>query len=151
MDKQILLGTITLEQDTVMMNLSFQYAASFEELTVPKGEYPIYTYASDMRTDKNGVKEVGCAYYGFKGIVLRGNVGGKPGETTYYSPYQRGYSLAEELISGHVYFNKIDRADLELRPEWGIEISDFISSFDNKRCFSLGIVLKDGAEITYAE
>lgn len=151
MSKKILLGTIALERDTVLMNTSFQYAASFEELKVEKGEYPIYTYASDLRKTRDGILEVDCAYFGFEGTVLRGNVGGKPGDHTYYSTYVRGYDLAQYVLDGHKYFNKIDRATIELRAEWELKVSDFISSYDNKRVFCLDVVLKEDAEIEYTK
>ena len=151
MSEKILLGTITLERDTVLMNTSFQYAASFEELKAEKGEYPIYTYVRDLRKTRDGKLEVEDAFFGFEGTVLRGNVGGKPGDHTYYSPYVRGYDLAQYVLDGYTYFNKIDRATIELRPEWELKLNDFISSYDNRRVFCLDVVLKDGAEIEHAK
>ena len=148
--KKILIGTVTLTEDVVMYNNQFQYAASFETLKVKKGTYPIFGYESNLRIVR-GKTELEDAYLDFGGIVIESNVGGKPGDHTNYAQRWRGYSLAEAFINGYDYFNKIIRGEFELRPEWGIELHDFVSSIDNKRYFSKAIVLKDGAELTYMD
>lgn len=151
--KHILIGTITLEKDVEMYNNQFQYAASYEKLNVPKGEYPIYTLESEIE-ERRGRYEVKGAYLGFEGTVLSSNVGGKPGEHSYYSQFGYGYSMAQMFLDGHDYsdgFCKGIRREWTLRPEWKIEISDFNSCIDGKRLFSLSLALKEGAEFTYMD
>lgn len=151
--RHILIGTITLEKDVVMYNNQFQYAASFEQLNVPAGEYPVYALECGLET-RRGRTEVKDAYIGFEGTVLAGNIGGKPGEhSSYHQPWY-GYNMAENFLQGHDYNNAIHydvRREWTLRPEWGLEISDFNSCIDGKRLFSLSIALKDGAELTYMD
>lgn len=149
-DRKVLLGTITLERDVVMYNNQFQYAASFEQLNVPKGEYPIYTYESNLKKDKDGKVRLGYLnFLGFEGTVLSGNIGNKPGDHSRYDLCVYEYTLADYFLDGYDYYNKIIRAEYVLRPEWGIELHDFVSSFDGKRCFVKALYLKDGEEPTY--
>lgn len=150
MVRRVLVGTVTLERDTVMYNLEFQYAASFEQLKIAKGEYPIYAREDDLIT-RNGETELRTGYIGYEGIVLAGNVGNKPGERSKYHPYIRGYELADRFVNGYGYYNKIDRADYALRPEWGIKLDDYVSSIDGRRKFSHDIVLTDPEGLTLAE
>jgi hypothetical protein len=151
MSKKVLIGSVILERDTVFHNNEFQYAASFEELKVPKGEYPVYAYESEVvkRGDRTIIARGG--YIGFEGTVLSGNIGNKPGEHSSYHPFSYDFMLADHFVEGHSYYNKIDRAEWVLRPEWGIVLNDNISSFDGKRYFTKDIFLKDGCEVTYME
>lgn len=146
MAKKVLIGTVTLEKDVVMYNNQFQYTASFEELKVEKGTYPIYTYEDEYRDGR-----LHGAYLGFEGTVVAGNIGNKVGSHSRYDQYWYGYSLADCFIDGYDYVEKIIRREFELRPEWGIKLDDFVSSFDSKRCFVKSIVRKDGAELTYMD
>lgn len=151
--KHILIGTITLEKDVVMYNNQFQYAASFEQLMIPAGEYPVYAREDGLDT-RRGRTEVKDGYIGFEGTVLAGNVGGKPGEPSSYHQMWYGYNLAECFLNGHDYNNNVRydvRRDWVLRPEWGLDITDFNSGIDGRRLFSLNIALKDGAELTYLD
>lgn len=151
--RHILIGSITLEKDVVMYNNQFQYAASFEQLNVPAGEYPVYVREDDLYTRRSRI-EVKDGYIGFEGTVLAGNVGGKPGDHSSYHQMWYGYDMADCFLQGHDYNNALRydvRREWKLRPEWGLEISDFISSIDGKRLFSLGITLKEGAEFTYQD
>lgn len=151
--KHILIGTITLEKDVVMYNMQFQYAASFEQLNVPAGEYPVYAREDGLQT-RQGRTEVKDGYIGFEGTVLAGNVGGKPGEHSHYNQMWYGYNMAECFLNGHDYNDNVRydvRRDWVLRPEWGLEITDINSCIDGRRLFSLNIALKDGAEVTYMD
>ena len=148
-DRRILLGTVSLERDVVMWNNQFQYAASFEQLNVPKGEYPVYTYESNLKK-RHGKVELGYLnFLGFEGTVLSGNIGNKPGDHSRYDLCVYEYTLADNFLEGYDYYDKTTRATYELRPEWGIELHDFVSSFDGKRCFVKSLFLKDGCEPTY--
>lgn len=148
-DRRILLGTVTLEKDVVMYNNQFQYAASFEQLNVPKGEYPIYTYESNLKKRDGKIGLGYLNFLGFEGTVLSGNIGNKPGDHSYYHLCTYEYMLADHFLEGYDYYDKIIRATYELRPEWGIELHDFVSSFDGKRCFTKNLFLKEGYELTY--
>ena len=150
MEKRVLIGTVSLNHEKVMTNLQFQYAASFEELLVPEGEYPITAYEGDLVT-RNGVTALGWRnYIEFEGTVIRGNVGGKPGDKTSYCPMEYDYDLAELFLKGHTYSDGV-LSTFSLRPEWDIVIHDFISDFDGQRKFVLGIRLKDGADLPYMD
>ena len=152
MEKRVLIGTVEIERDVVMWNNQFGYAASFEQLTVPKGVYPVYAFTGDLARDKNGKVSLGWRnYIGYEGTIISGNVGGKPGDHTDYHLMIYDYSLAEYFLEGYSYYDKTVRMTYELRPEWGIELHDFVSSFDNKRIFTKSIFLKDGAELPYME
>lgn len=88
-------------------------------------------------------------FIGYEGTVIDGNVGGKPGDSTRYDLMIYDYNLADHFLDGHSYDDV--RKTYELRPEWGIELHDFISSIDNRRIFIKKIVLKDGAELHYMD
>ena len=144
--KKVLIGTVTLERDTKMENRSFQYAASFEDLLVPKGTYSIYTYADDLARCNGKIHVSGFCFCEYAGTVIAGNVGGEKGDTTQYGQAVRYYELADDFEKGFEY-RKLDRFDYELRPEWGLELREY--EYDGKRHFVKDIVLKDGAEIPY--
>lgn len=148
--RKIMVGTVELERDVEMLNTSFQYAASFEKLKVSKGVYPIYAYESDIR-NRNGKRSIGAAYIGYDGTVLASNVGGKPGEKTTYDPFGYGYSFAHDFLQGSDYTQQYGQRNFVLNAEWEINIHDFVSDYDNKRCFLLEIALKDGEKYTYCE
>ena len=146
LNDKVLIGKVNVERDVEMVNTQFGYAASFERLLVKKGEYPIYAYASDL--ELNGSMLGWCNCIGYEGTVIDGNVGGKPGEPTSYHMMIYDYNLADRFLDGSRYDNGV-RETYELRPEWGIELRDFVSSFDNRRVFIKRIVLKDNAELHY--
>ena len=145
--KPFMIGTVKLDRDTVMTNTSFSYAADWQQINVPAGEYPIYGYKTMNYDGKVHVDWQN--YIGYEGTICGGNVG-TIGDKAHYCVQSYGYSLAQHFIDGHAY-EGYTRIDFTLRPEWGIVISDFVSSFDNKRIFVLGLELKDGAEMTYME
>ena len=142
-DRKIKIGTVTVTRDEEMWNNQFQYAASFEHLLVKAGTYPIYTYESHLEKRNGKVRLDGAGFIGFEGTVIASNVGGKPGHPTSYHIHTYNYLLAHSFLEGHDFHY---RHEYELAPEWGIEIHDFVSSFDNKRVFCLDIILKDGME-----
>jgi hypothetical protein len=83
--KKVLIGTCKIDKDVKMENRQFGYAASYEDLIVEKGEYPIYAYADDLEKDKDGNISLGWRnFIGFEGKVIASNVGGRPGEATSY-------------------------------------------------------------------
>lgn len=147
MERKVLLGKVVIDQDIEMHNMDFEYAASFEDLLVKRGEYPIYTYESSLKEDGGKIRLTGYRnYFGYEGTVLASNVGGKKGEHTTYTPSTYAFMLAEMFVQGHdAYFKK----EYVLRPEWEIEIEDYISSCDDKRHFMFNIVLKDRTVPTY--
>lgn len=143
MERKVIIGTVTVTKDKEMYNYQFQYAASFERLLVKAGTYPIFAYESDIEK-KNGQTHLGWRnYIGYEGTVIASNVGGHPGEVTCYNQMVRDYTLADLFVKG---YNRDWDEEFELAPEWGIELVDFISIYDNKRIFLKKIVLKDGAE-----
>ena len=72
---KITIGTIKLDRDTEMTNTQFSYAADFETLIVPKGEYTIYADSADLEI-RNGRVYLGWRnYIGYEGTVKAGNVG----------------------------------------------------------------------------
>lgn len=141
--KKYLVGYTTIEKDRVMHNNQFSYAASYEELLVKAGKYPIYVYENDLQ-DYGDRIIVKSARYGYTGTVVESNVGGKPGQETRYDLYTYGYSLAEEFLNGYrtLGFGTIERDGMDLCPEWGLNIADFISSYDGKRVLCLELVIK---------
>ena len=147
MGKSILVGTVTLDHETVMENYSFQYAASFEKLSVPAGTYPIVCdHTNYDRKDRTALS--GFCYMLFKGTCLAGNVGTKVGDPTYYAAHIYDYELARKFIDGSK-FSYPTRYTYELRPEWEIELEDIV--YNGKRIFGFDIVLKDGETIHYEE
>lgn len=138
--EKYLIGYTTLKNDRVMHNNQFEYAASYEELTVKAGTYPIYVRKYDLRDQK-----VYGAYYGYTGTIIDSNVGGKKGDTTRYDLYTYGYSLAEDFLNGYRKFSLtgFDRDEVTLRDEWELYIADFY--YDGERIFCLELRLKDGA------
>lgn len=147
--KKVLIGTVTLEKDCPMVNGQFSYAADYERIAVTKGEHPIYAYADDLEKTADGKTRLGWRnYIGYDGTVIDGNVGGKPGDKTSYHKMAYDHTLAQLFFEGHEYIQNV-RMNYELRPEWGIELRDFV--YDNKRHFTMHIVLKDGAALTYIE
>lgn len=149
--KKVLIGTVEIERDVEMFNNQFGYAASFEQLKVEKGIYPIYAYEGDLKREGGKVRLGWRNYIGYEGTLIAGNVGGKPGEHTSYHLMVYEYTLAEHFLSGHSYYDKVVRMTYELRPEWTLELGDYISSYDNRRHFYTEVVLKEGAEFTYIE
>ena len=145
--KKILIGKVTVDNDVEMINTQFEYAASYEKLLVKKGEYPIYAYANDLK--HNGTALGWRNFIGYEGTVIDGNVGGNPGEPTSYHVMTYDYILADHFLDGHTYHN--GRETYELRPEWDIELHDFISSIDNRRVFTKKIVLKEGYKPHYMD
>lgn len=143
MEEKVLIGTVTLEKDQLMYNNQFGYAASFEELLVPAGEYPVYAYAGDLKHDKD-VRLGWRNYIGFEGTLLRGNVGGKPGEHTFYNLMVYDYSLAEHFLKGYSYYDVIhcdNRETWKLDPHWTLKLEDW--EYDGERHFSVHVVKKD--------
>lgn len=154
--KKIRIGSVTLENDVVMENQQFQYAASFERLKVSQGTYPIFVYADDVRKVDGKIQLDWRNYIRFDGTVISGNVGGEPGEHTTYSVMTYDYILADYFIKGYSDIRdeadgKRVRCNYELAPEWGIEIDDFVSGIDNKRCFAKRIFLKDSNNVPYMD
>ena len=149
--RKVLIGTVTLEHDVIMENREFQYAASFEQLEVKAGEYPIYAYESDLNWRKDGTKELGWRnYIGYEGTIISSNVGGKKGDHGYYHTHIYDYQLAEYFTEGHmVPYGAATWRYFDLRPEWNIRVHDWWSDFDNKRKFSLDVVLEHPENITY--
>ena len=145
--KKVLIGKVIVDNDVEMVNTQFGYAASYERLMVKKGEYPIYAYENDLK--RSGSVLGWRNFIGYEGTVIDGNVGGKPGDSTRYDLMIYDYNLADHFLDGHTYDDV--RKTYELRPEWGIELHDFISSIDNRRIFTKNIVLKDGAELHYMD
>lgn len=150
-DRKILIGTVTLDRDTVMWNNQFQYAASFEQLEVKAGEYPIYTYESNLKERNGRYYPDYLNFLGFEGTVISGNIGNKPGDHSSYHLCVYEYQLADYFLNGHEYFNKMTRGEYVLRPEFGIELHDFVSSIDGRRIFTLSLYVKDMDKLTYIE
>lgn len=146
--KKLLIGYTTIEKDRVMHNNQFSYAASFEDLLVKAGKYPIYTYKDELRNYGDRIIVEG-AYYGYTGTVVAGNVGRKPGEESRYDLYTQGYCLAEEFLKGYKYLgvSTIESDGMELLPEWGLYIADFNSERDGRRIFCLELIKKPGVEL----
>ena len=78
-----------MKKAEIMTNMQFQYAASFESLTVEVGEYPIYAYEDEIKT-RDGKATVMDARIGYEGTVTASNVGGKPGDHGSYYLLIRG-------------------------------------------------------------
>lgn len=150
MKNRVLIGTVTLEKDLIMLNTSFQYAASFEELKVQKGVYQIYSYESEFVKRKNGEIILDMAFIEYHGTVTRGNVGNNPGDQACYAPYIRDYDLAEYVLTKHNLLEKEWWAKTyRIDDAWEIYVEDFISIFDNERKISIGIRRKPGTELKY--
>lgn len=155
--KKIRIGSVTLENNVVMDNLQFQYAASYERLEVPQGTYPIFVYADDVRNYDGKIQLDWRNYIRFEGTVISGNVGGNPGDHTTYSVMTYDYILADYFMKGYTDIyddydrHKRVRCNYELAPEWGIEINDFISCIDGKRMFAKRIFLKDSDNVPYMD
>ena len=141
MEKKVLVGYVTLEKEHVFHNNQFQYAASFEELKVPAGTYPIYTYQSELK-ERDGRVIVDDAWIGYTGTIIASNVGGKPGNKGEYHQYRRGYCLADAFLDGHEYFGfgTTEQQEFELALEWEIVVNDCV--YEGKRFFTKSIVLK---------
>ena len=146
--KKVLIGTVVLDRDTEMHNASFSYAADFEDVLVPKGEYPIFAYEVDIEVGKDGGKQLGRnAFFGYEGTVLRGSFGGV-GTHTSYNADVYDYELARMFIEGHdSKFHK----EYRLRPEWYPKLVEAKSILDGRRIFTYDLCLKDGAEMIYME
>lgn len=145
MDKKVLIGTVTLERDQVVWNNQFQYAASFEQLLIPAGEYPIYAYESDLKKDKEGRLTLGWRnYIGYEGTVISGNIGNKPGAHSRYDVMTYDYILAGRFLKGYDYYgSQGTKMVYQLRPAWTLEVHDFV--YENReRHFSLRVVKKHG-------
>ena len=135
MDK-VLIGSVTLRKDTVMYNGSFQYAASFEELLVPEGEYPIYAYKDDL-VEQDGHKKLGWRnYIGYEGTVMRGNVGGRPGEHTYYHAMIYDYELARLFYDGHDKHGN----EYKLFNNWYMKLRE--CEYQGERLFTMDVIMK---------
>ena len=149
MKNRIMIGKVILEKDAIMMNTSFQYAASFEELKVPAGEYLIYTYFDDL-TIRHEKIYVDCAYTEYKGTVTRGNVGNSIGSEGEYHPYHYSYSLADCFLHEH---NMIEKDFWNKRyildDAWKLVIDEVESPIDEQRGFLLGIISNPGHEYKY--
>ena len=146
MDRKVLIGTVIIDSDMIMYNNQFQYAASFETLKVPAGEYPIYSYENDILRI-NGKAYLGWRnYIGYEGMVMEGNVGGRPGDKSYYHQIVYDNDLAALFLNGHEYM-ECNLVKYKLRPELTLTVNDF--NYDDDRFFSLRVVLKDGEEFTY--
>lgn len=144
MDKVVLIGTVTLEKDQVMCNTQFQYAASFEELLVPKGEYPVYAYEGDLNRNRGDVSLGWRNYIGYEGTVLRGNIGNKIGDRSRYDLMVYDYTLAEHFLKRHGYWDLIrydNRMEWKLDPHWTLKLEEW--EYEGKRKFSVRVVRKD--------
>lgn len=143
--KKFLIGYTTIEKDRVMYNNQFSYAASYEVILVKAGKYPIYVSEDDLR--KYGDRTVvDGGYYGYTGTVVESNVGGKPGQETRYDLYTYGFSLAEEFLNGYksLGIGTIERDKMELCPEWGLNIADFM--YYDERVLCLELIKKSDAQ-----
>ena len=139
---KVLFGTVSIDRDVQMHNNQFQYAASFEDLLVPAGEYPIYAYEDDLE-HRGGKTYLGWRnYIGFEGTCLRGNIGNKPGEHTSYHVMVYDYDLAECFLHGHDYpiSGSTVMYTYKLLPKWQLEVRDF--EYDGERLFGLKVVQK---------
>ena len=148
MEKKILIGTVTIDRDVVMFNSQFQYAASFEEIKVTAGTYPIFAYEGDLTITENGLTLGWRNYMRFDGIVKRGNVGNKIGDRSHYSPMCYNYELAQYFVDGFKY-QDFARLDFILDDAFEIKVSDINSPLTGKRMFSLKICLKENAQPKY--
>lgn len=149
MSKKVLIGTVTLDRDIEMDNNQFSYAADHVRLLVRKGSYPIYTYDDDLKKSKDGKISLGWDnLIGFEGEVISSTFGLKPGEHTSYHQMVYDYSLADYFCDGHEYLGMC-RLEYDLRPEWGIELYDFV--YDGKRHFSKNVVLLANDQIKYID
>ena len=148
MERKILIGTVTLDRDAVMFNSQFQYAASFEEIKVAAGTYPVYAYEGDLVHTENGLSLGWRNYIGFEGTVLRGNVGNKIGDHSHYCPMCYNYELAQYFVDGFKY-RDIVRFDYILDDSFEIKIHDFYSPVSEKRMISLILCLKENATPKY--
>lgn len=147
---KVLIGSVTLEEDVVMENRSFEYARSFERLSVKAGEYPIYAYENDL-DKRNGRTELGWRnYIGFRGIVLNNSWDNGKGEESHYSVHCYNYTLAELFLKGFEYYpHTTIRMTYKLNKEWELKVHEF--EWEGERKFSLRVVLKDGMEKTFME
>lgn len=145
--KKYLVGTVTLDRDTEMTNTSFQYATSFETLLVKAGTYPIYVYADDIRRGRLG-RVARSVLIDYTGEVLAGNVGKKIGSISDYFQCWYGYEMADAFLKGRpgLTTNKWYDYHFAIRPEWTVQVADFVSDFENSRIMCLELLLKDGAE-----
>ena len=144
MDKKVLIGTVTLEKDQVMWNNQFQYAASFEELLVPAGGYPVYAYEGDLDRRRGDVRLGWRNYIGYEGTVLSGNIGNKAGDHSDYHLMVYDYTLAEHFLNGHGYWNEIrydNRMTWSLMPQWTLKLEEW--EYEGERHFSVHVVRKD--------
>ena len=133
---KVLIGSITIKKDTQMFNGQFQYAASFEELLVPAGEYPIYTDEADLRFE-NGTARLGWRnYIGYEGTVIRGNVGGKQGDRTRVDEHIYDYELAKLFLDGH----DKNGNEYTLFDNWYLTIRE--CHYEGKRLFAIDIIKK---------
>ena len=148
MDKKILVGYVTLEKEHVFHNNQFQYAASFEDLKVSAGTYPVYTYKSQLK-EYHGRTVVEDARIGYTGTIIASNVGGKPNDKGEYNQYRRGYCLADAFIDGYEYFGlgTTEKQDFDLSLEWELVINE--GHYEGKRFFTKSIVLKKGEQPLY--
>ena len=121
----IVIGKYIQKQDEVMYNFSFQYAASFEQLLVPAGEYDIVMYEGR-----------GYGAINYSGTVISGNVGGKPGDKTHYAAHIYDYEVARKILEGDDRYS--------LMPDYTAVWHTFISPYDGKELTIPHLADKDG-------
>lgn len=140
--EKLIVGYCTVKKDEMMYNRSFQYAASYEDVLVPAGKYPVVAFKDDLLKDGGKMKLGWRNYIEYEGTVVASNVGGKPGEKTYYCPMIYDYQLAQYFLNGGdetVGWN--ERHEYELAPEWELNIHEY--KWDGVRRFGLDVVLKE--------
>ena len=148
MEKQI--GWFHLKEDKVFTN-TYETAAWYENVLVPKGDYPLMVYDYCTTKTDHGTElghhcyyhvpmdgTITSDYFGtlFFGVPVGTYDGEKnKGKKSSHSMFCRDYIIAEEILDGS--------EEWELFPEYEAREIRFISSFDNRECVTHGIFLKE--------
>jgi len=148
--EKILIGKIVLTKDIEMHNNQFSYAADYEDILVPAGEYPIYTYWEDIKKDGDDLVVWDSCYIGFEGKLIRGTLGGKKGDHTEYHQMNYAYTVADFFLNGEpIISSKYLYTKYILNPEWSLRIDDF--TYDGERVLRIEIFTKKGTELTFLQ
>lgn len=149
MEKQI--GWFHLNEDKVFQN-TYECAAWYENVLVPKGDYPlmVYDYCEEKR--KDGSTELGyrCYYHVPMDGTITGDYFGSlfcgvpigtydgsqnVGKASSHSMFCRDYIIAEEVLNGSDKWT--------LFPEYEAREIRFISSLDGRELVTHGIFVKE--------
>ncbi|MFJ8528590.1 hypothetical protein [Bacillus sp. NPDC094106] len=143
------IGWYVLTEDKVFKNNSYECAAWYQEIKVPKGKYPIYSsgfvynHAQGFLTNKIEDNSIGCKLIGtvissdfsshFAGNQVSSKINEDVGQegSIYFSPY--AHSLAESILKGN--------STCELLPDFEAKEIHFMSN--GKEYTTHGIFKKD--------